>query len=91
MIGTVPPSADHAAPVTLLARALERKTTTVGDLARLGQAPERDLARLRRERLLARAARARGDLLGQAVGRRSTAPRRRRPGATALTSTLSDA
>jgi hypothetical protein len=28
MIATVPPSADHAAPVTVLARALHRKATT---------------------------------------------------------------
>ena len=73
MIATAPPSTDQAAPVTVLARALQRKTIDVGDLARLGEAAERDLVALGLQGLLA-ARPARGArLVGQAALCRSTA------------------
>ena len=61
MIATAPPSTDQAAPVTVLARALQRKTTTSATSAGLGEAPERHLVALGLQRLLAAVPRAAPD------------------------------
>ena len=76
MIATAPPSTDHAAPVTMLARALEHRNTTTSAISSgSAKRPERDLRRLRLERLLARDA-----LRAAPSGRRA----RRRPSTAAL-------
>jgi hypothetical protein len=90
MIATAPPSTDHAAPVTMLARALREEDDDVGDLAGSARRPSGIFAACALERLVARDALAARGLVGEAaVGH----PQRRghRGGATALTSTPSAA
>ena len=53
MIGTVPPSALHAAPVTYEARSEQRKTIDRRDLLRAGEPPERAAGADLREHLVA--------------------------------------
>ena len=67
-IGTVPPSADQAAPVTLLARALHRKTTTSAISRGSARRPSGIFPACAASASSRRAAPRRGDLLGQAVG-----------------------
>ena len=74
--GTLPPSTDHAAPVTFDARSEQRNTIAAAISSSVPKRPERRLGRRGLEHLLAGAARARRDLVGQAA---LAGPRARSP------------
>ena len=84
MIGTVPPSALQAAPVTYEARSEQRKAITAAISLGLGEPAERPARADRGEHLVARLACARGLLVGEPAVVRASAPVAVGPGVTAL-------
>ena len=91
IVATVPPSADQAAPVTVEARSEHRNTITDAISSGRGHAAERDLRRLRGERLLAARSRAACAACSARPPAAVHSGEVTAPGATALTSTASAA